>query len=71
MADGFGGTLETVCGGRADSVVVLLRVNAIEGVMVPFGTHKVGKDSRGTVWHSIGPCGAVRPLNTTPLHFRV
>lgn len=71
MADGFEGTLETVCGGRVDSVIVLLRVNAIEGVMVPIGPHKVGKDSCGTLWHSIGPYGAFRPLNTTLLHVRV
>lgn len=43
-----------------DGDVVVPRVDAIEGVMVSFGTHKVGKDSRRTVWHPIGPCGTVR-----------
>ena len=47
MADGFEGTLETVCGDRTVTVVGLLRVNAIDGVTVIFATHKVSKDSRG------------------------
>ena len=60
MADGFGVTLETVCAGRVDGVVVVPHVDAIEGVMVLFVRRKVGKDSRGTVWHSVGPCSSVR-----------
>ena len=58
--NGLGATLETVCAGGVDGDVVMSRVDAIEGVMVPFGTHKVGKDPIGTVWYSMGPCGTVR-----------
>lgn len=53
MPYAFGAILETVCGSGMGGVVVLLRVDLIEDVTVPFGIHEVGKDSRETAWHTL------------------